>query len=124
MSSLKKPGFGLVWLMLLLLAFTGRVVAETPPTHPSEESNNFVYTVQPGDTLVLIALRFNVSLAEVVLANDLFTPNFLFPGQQLVLPGVAAPSSGESFPLVSDRVHTVQEGDTLYSIAGFYGVST
>jgi murein DD-endopeptidase MepM/ murein hydrolase activator NlpD len=124
MGSFKKPVTGLVWLIVLLLAFTGRVVAETPPTHPGGESNNFVYTVQPGDTLVLIALRFNVSLAEVVLANDLFTPNFLFPGQQLVLPGVVAPPSGEAFPLVSDRVHTVQSGDTLFSIAGFYGVST
>jgi murein DD-endopeptidase MepM/ murein hydrolase activator NlpD len=123
MGNFKKPVAGLVWLIVLLLAFAGSVAAETPPTHPSEESNNFVYTVQPDDTLVLIALRFNVSLAEVVLANDLFTLNFLFPGQQLVLPG-ATPPSAESFPLISDRVHTVQTGDTLFGIAAFYGIST
>ena len=50
MGSFKKCVAGFVGLMVLLLAFTGQVAAETPPTQPGEEGNNFVYTVQPGDT--------------------------------------------------------------------------
>jgi murein DD-endopeptidase MepM/ murein hydrolase activator NlpD len=41
--------------------------------------------VQPGDTLYAIARRNNVSLAELMEANQLTTPN-LKPGQKLALP--------------------------------------
>lgn len=120
MDQFKKPVIGLVWLVgLCLLVMAPIATADTPQNR--QKDSQFVYTVQPGDTLILVALRFNLRLADIVLANDLFNPSFLFPGQQLILPGMAP--SAESSPLISDWVHTVQSGDTLFDIAYFYGVT-
>lgn len=48
------------------------------------------YTVQPGDTLSGIANRFNVSVDELMQANNLTNPNAIYPGQVLVIPKRAA----------------------------------
>ena len=46
-----------------------------------------IYVVQPGDTLFLIAQRFNVSLQAIEKANPQITdPNLIFPGQQIFIP--------------------------------------
>ncbi|MDD4586935.1 MAG: glycosyl hydrolase family 18 protein [Heliobacteriaceae bacterium] len=45
-----------------------------------------IYVVQPGDTLWLIARRFGVSVAGIVMANGLPNPNRLVPGLALVIP--------------------------------------
>lgn len=47
-----------------------------------------VYIVQPGDTLSSIAVRFNVTLADLLAANNMTDPNLLAAGQQLVIPGL------------------------------------
>lgn len=47
-----------------------------------------VYVVQPGDTLSLIASRFNVTLNDLVAANPSLDPNLLAQGQQIVIPGL------------------------------------
>ncbi|HZK25225.1 MAG TPA: SPOCS domain-containing protein [Oscillospiraceae bacterium] len=58
------------------------VSCETGPT-PSVT----IYVVQPGDTLFLIAQRFNVSLQAIEKANPQITdPNVIFPGQQIFIP--------------------------------------
>ena len=71
------------------------------------------YTVQRGDTLRAIADEHDVSLSDLVEANDLANPNLIFPGQILVIPGAAEP----------DKVHIVLRGETLSKIAGAYGTS-
>jgi LysM repeat protein len=46
-----------------------------------------IYTVQPGDFLSGIAVRYNKSVAEILLANPgLTNPDVLTPGQQIVIP--------------------------------------
>ncbi|WP_420644531.1 LysM peptidoglycan-binding domain-containing protein [Candidatus Leptofilum sp.] len=48
------------------------------------------YTVQPGDTLVIIGNRFEVSVQEIAEANNLANPNAITAGQTLIIPqGVA-----------------------------------
>jgi len=47
-----------------------------------------IYVVQPGDTLSAIAARFNVSLSDLMGANNISDPNQLSAGQQLVIPGL------------------------------------
>jgi murein DD-endopeptidase MepM/ murein hydrolase activator NlpD len=44
--------------------------------------------VQPGDTLSSIAARFNISLDDLMTANEISDPNLLGAGQQLLIPGL------------------------------------
>lgn len=50
-----------------------------------------MYTIQPGDTLYKIALRFQISLSSLLAANPGVDPNRLRIGQQIRIPG---PSPG------------------------------
>src|SRR6185503_4761496 len=63
------------------------------------EPGGAIYTVQPGDTLFAIAVHYNLSPAQIALANHLSNFDLIFPGQQLTLPIVlvtlpAQPLSG------------------------------
>jgi len=47
----------------------------------------FFYTVQPGDTMFIIARRFGVSLNALIAANpQIPDPNVIFPGQRICIP--------------------------------------
>lgn len=43
------------------------------------------YIVQPGDTLWRIAARFGVSIDTIIQLNSLSNPNYIYPGQKLIL---------------------------------------
>ena len=67
-------------LLLLLSTFTvPRALAQ---------GSGPVYIVQPGDTLSLIASRFNVTVNDLTAANPSLDPNFISQGQQIVIPGL------------------------------------
>ena len=68
------------------------------------------YTVKGGDTLEIIAKRFDVSVDTIKWANNLKT-DIIKPGQNLKIPPVTG------------VVHKVVAGETVYSIAKKYGVS-
>jgi murein DD-endopeptidase MepM/ murein hydrolase activator NlpD len=70
------------------------------------------YTVERGDTLGQIATDQDVSLSDLIDANDIANPNLIFPGQVLVIPGET-----------QDILHIVVRGDTLAKIAKAYGSS-
>jgi LysM repeat protein len=44
------------------------------------------YTVEPGDTLALIAAKFNSTEEDIIAENELEDPNAIFAGQLLVIP--------------------------------------
>lgn len=92
-------------------------------SQPAQET--FIYIVQPGDTLIAIALRHNLSLADLALVNHLSNYNLIFPGQKLELPSIAALPAVQSDPLPGtvDQSHIVRSGETLFIIANTYGVS-
>jgi lipoprotein-anchoring transpeptidase ErfK/SrfK len=46
-----------------------------------------VYTVSAGDTLVTVAAKFGTTSNEVMRANGLYNPNFIYIGQRLNIPG-------------------------------------
>lgn len=79
------------------------------------------YTVQPGDTLIGIALRFGTTVRELAEANDLDQWTLIFAGQQLKLPSATLGVSGEPIPPglkrievdVSEQRMRVYEGDRL-----------
>ena len=65
-------------------------------SHPvAAQSSGPVYIVQPEDTLSTIASRFNVSINDLMAANNLTDPNLLSVGQQLVIPGLPGVSGAE-----------------------------
>lgn len=83
-----------------------------------QKSNGIVplpgsYMVKRGDSLSVIAQRYNVSLAELKSANSI-SSNTIRVGQELTIPGVGAAESEE---------HTIRRGETLSEIAQRYQVS-
>jgi murein DD-endopeptidase MepM/ murein hydrolase activator NlpD len=54
----------------------------------SAQAGGPVYIVQPGDTLLFIASRFNLTIDELIAANPSIDPNLLAEGQQIVIPGL------------------------------------
>jgi LysM repeat protein len=75
------------------------------------------YTVQAGDSLYSIARKYGVTVTALRETNKL-TTDLLSVGQILAIPsGVSAP------PTPTGTKYTVQAGDSLYSIAGKYGVT-
>lgn len=53
-----------------------------------DNTDNPVYIIQNGDTLSLIALRFGVSLSDLMNTNHISDPNSIEAGSQLIIPGL------------------------------------
>lgn len=71
-----------------------------------------VYTVQPGDSLSVIAAQFNISIATVLWENNLGLNSYIRPGDQLkILP-------------VTGLSHTIKKGDLVTKIAKLYDAKT
>ena len=69
-----------------------------------------IYIVQPRDDINSIADKFGVSVSTLILENGIENQESLVPGQALVI----------TYP---SQIHTVEEGDSLTSIASNYDVS-
>ncbi len=82
------------------------VATETPTPETVNEVVEEVYVVQPGDTMLVIATRYNVAVQDILDANNLSDPNFVFAGQRLVIPvpggspSAGTPAGGEVAPSV------------------------
>jgi LysM repeat protein len=102
------------------------------------------YTVQSGDNLFRIALRFNLTVAQLAAANGIANPNVIIVGTILKIPGCGTtPASsgganptpipgttgtvkaqpGDTVATNGDILHTVKSGENLYRIALTYGLS-
>jgi LysM repeat protein len=57
------------------------------------ESGPPMYTVQAGDTLGKISREFDVSIDDIMVANNMDNPNFLQVGQQLLIPVGGIPTA-------------------------------
>jgi LysM repeat protein len=86
------------------------------------------YTVQPGDTLFRIALRFGVTMDAIRAANG-FSGDRIYSGQVLLIPDPNAPASPpptSGNPTngnpASGITHVVQPGETLFSIGLRYNL--
>jgi LysM repeat protein len=72
----------------------GLVTAEAPLPSPTP----FTYTVQRGDTIGSIALKFGVSMDDLQAANPDVSPNAMSVGQVINIPSNPANPSGEATP--------------------------
>lgn len=96
-----------------------------PPTGPV--TSETLYVVQAGDTVSLIARRYNTTVAAIAQLNGIVNPNIIRVGQQLRVPGTGGttapvqPSQPAQPP--AQRTYVVQPGDTLYRISLRFGVA-
>ena len=107
-------------LALLLSLVAGLGLA--PLAHASPTGDEFIHTVQPGENLFRIGLKYGISWSAIMQANGLVT-TYIRVGQQLSIPTGAVGTPAPSVTYVNPGSHTVVRGDTLSSIAGRYGVA-
>ena len=60
-----------------------RLTSPTPGTQPRPP---ITYTVQPGDTLYRLALRYNTTIWAIAQANNIANVNLIYVGQKLIIP--------------------------------------
>jgi LysM repeat protein len=79
---------------------TSTPAATQAPQKNTPVSSSF-YTVRPGDTLNLIALRYNIPMQSLIVANNLANPSFIRVGQVLTIPGAGqSPAAATAVPVV------------------------
>jgi len=71
----------------LMLPYPGMPVPTSTPVPADLPRGTLLdYTVEPGDTLALIAAKFNSTEEEIIAENELEDANTIFVGQLLVIP--------------------------------------
>lgn len=123
-------GIGLLWL-----AIAGAVQAQTatpeatetiappaaeatPAAEPTAEGATpipRVHTVQEGETLTSIAGIYQVTVEDILAANNLDNADLLSVGQELLIPGGTGDAVG--------TLYMVQAGDTLAGIAAAFNTT-
>lgn len=90
----------------------------------SKQHRDRLYKVRSGDSLSLIASRYNVSVGQLVAHNNLRSQHKIRAGQVLVLPDDAssAMSYAKRWTMPADGTYTVRRGDSLGRIAKGFGI--
>lgn len=106
--------------------------AWTAPAAPAVMPGGIYHTVQRGESLATIARAYGLSWVDLVAANSIVNANRIFAGQQLLIPGAAAPLPVAAAPVPASpapaatgiqRTHVVQPGEHLSAIARLYGLT-
>ncbi|CAG0931723.1 hypothetical protein TFLX_02239 [Thermoflexales bacterium] len=75
------------------------------PTHtPAPTATPAVHIIQPGDTLLGIALQYDVTLEELYQVNGVLKPELLLIGQEIVIPvpgSVGRPAGDNSLAVIA-----------------------
>ena len=95
------------------------------------DSSNGYYTVQSGDTLSGIALKFSTTSSKLAQLNSLSNPNLIYVGQRLLVNQGSDSNSSSSDQSSSATTnteasaasYTVKSGDTLSGIASQYNTT-
>ena len=101
-----------------------------PKPDPVDRSAT-THTVEPGQTYYSISKQYDLSVEELLALNKLTASNILEVGQKLTVkltPGgrLVKPSPGVSASpgtAPKSAYHTVEKGDTMFSISQQYGVT-
>ncbi len=117
------------------------VVSSRPPKQPEPAAvvaaSNVIHVVEAGQTVGLIASLYNTTVDAIVQANQMSDANYVYIGQELVIPGSTAslnfpvdtsPAPALAAPQgttvsTAGTTYVVVSGDTLYGIAGRFGTS-
>jgi LysM repeat protein len=114
---------------------------ELPPTEPIEEvtpepveteetpppAGDVVcpatHTVQAGENLYRIALKYGLTYRELAEANGIANPDKIQAGTVLTIPGCGDTSEAPEGTAEGEETYTVQPGDNLYRIALKFGLT-
>jgi len=88
----------------------------TPTLTPSPTP--FVYTIRTGDTLSAIAKKYDTTVEALMEANNIADATNIHAGTQLTI--VQPPDYSLT---MAYETYEVQQGDTLYTISGKYGMT-
>ena len=120
-------------ILLIPTSAASRYAAAGPAgTSPAVVGEPSSYRVRRGDTLSVIARRYNTTAPCIAEASGIPLHGVLGVGQRLtVVPGVRSPSVARRIALGQDAgsdsaaklLHTVRRGDTLWRIAHLYQTS-
>ena len=75
-----------------------------PPPTPTAAPTPRVYVVEDGDTPWDIALKFRMSVDDLLAANPGVNPSLLRPGANLIIPGPGAPPLTVARPITLDAI--------------------
>ena len=106
----------ILWVAFVLAA--SAIITSLPPLRAQAQRDAIltVHVVQRGENLFRIALQYDLFADQVAKANGLSDTDSIAVGQRLIIPLL----SDSPQPAIS---HTVSAGETLESIAEFYGQS-
>jgi len=84
-------------------------------------AGSFPYTIKKGDTLYLLAIRFNTTVDAIMKLNPGIDPENLQIGQVICIPEQKV--SPTPPPCHNGFYYTIQQGDTIFFLSQRFGVS-
>lgn len=101
---------------VIKLPGTNNAATEPTPESTPSPATETTYTVQTGDNLFRIGLKYGLSWVQIAEANGIVNPNQIVAGQVIKIP-VNAPGPTPQF------MHVVKQGETLFTISLQYGIA-
>jgi len=110
----------------------------------SAQTNYISYTIKSGETLSLLAKKYNTTVGDIMRLNGMHSNSKIEVGEKIKIPSKASATSVKKETVIvssntstvnvtenksaanvpsSSFVHTVTKGESLYSIAKKYGVT-
>ncbi|HFC09862.1 MAG TPA: LysM peptidoglycan-binding domain-containing protein [Chloroflexi bacterium] len=104
-----------------------REPGQTPPSPtpnpprplPTLRAQEQRYQVQPGDTLAVLARRFEVSVQAIAEANHLTDLNTLSVGQVLTIPAPAPAAAAPAFKILPDAELVASPSNAAFDVKAF-----
>lgn len=87
------------------------------------QANSPVHTVQPGESLSEIAAAYGVTMSALIAENGIGNSDYIYTGQQLVIPDGSGGYSSNSYSGDGGSYVTVGRGDSLSLIAALNGMT-
>lgn len=127
---------GKVAYMNLITGEVSKTLPNKPASNPQvkkeiEYDPTIIHKVQKGETLSIIARKYNLNLGKLYQLNSIVNFDTIEIGDEIVVgykdnkqkTNVSFENKKVINAPTKKKVHTVNPGDTLYSIARYYGKS-
>lgn len=108
-------------------------VGEVIQKEEKVDTNQIIHEVQQGETMYAIAKKYGINPVDLIAANG--NNSNIKPGDKIIIPVQLADKSNVVVPIVKDPVntsvnpgdsvvlHTVEKGETFYSLSKLYDVT-